>query len=1206
MTLHRKRSNRWLLALLAFALLISPFLGLRTAAAEGEGGSGGQAAPAPRAETPQNIRVVSVTHNSVTLDWDDPTSGNNDVWFFLVPDDYKDFGNGSKKTFAGGFKPETTYQAVLSWDGQRAKKSDVFTFTTAKDTSQYKDIPLAPPSYLKIANVTADTATLSWGASPDADNYDFFVNGGWKATSPQTSYTVTGLTKGTTYKFMARAQNSKKTPLESSKDSNVVEVKWGELAKPQALQTVTATRTAAALGWASVAGATYYDVYQDGSLVGTSADNRYAALNLTEGRSYQYKVVARNELWTSPESDALTVVPGAEYTNVTYYMSWASSNTARNYQVADMDVSQITHINYAFSDVCWKKYGSNAKPCEDASVSEQNRYVYDGEILMGDPEADPNNFAELRKLRDAHPSLKLLISVGGWSWSNNWSNVAATEEGRRSFANSTVKFIRDHQLDGVDIDWEYPVEGGEDDTVHSPNDPQYFPLLMKSIREAFDAAGQQDGKYYLLTIASGQGDNFVRNADLGTSSKYFDFVNMMAYDYSGSWETLAHHNAPLYYDPAHPRAATSAPRNNVRGGLQGHLNGGVPTYKLVTGVPYYGKAWSDCPANGQYQTCGGIMDGSWESGILDYTDIEDKFIGKNGYVRYWNDQAKVPYLYSPVTKGFVTYNDKTTMMYTSSLVKSLDIAGVMSWDISGDRHKTLTTQLVQDLPIDGKFDASQLKAPTGLTAASQGGGVVQLAWYPSAGANGYEVYVNDTMVASVAGTTYAVSSLKPNTSYSIHLLSLAKTKDGTVTEVSPASAKLTVSTSEDVVNPGPGSWPGTPTAPAVEGQLAANVALNGDKASITLQAAAAVKAIEASSGTGFKVQAGTGAKQAELDIPPEVAAALAKKGATASLSLLVGDREYRIPAALIATSDTIRVSVLTAPAADAAAINTALSGKKLLSEPTVFKLERIAADKTATVLKAFGKSPVRIAAALDAKSVGASITIAGVVYDSAVVGYRPVPTLTKVNADGSVAVEQIATTSGSYALAASGAPSFADAPALWAQDDVAQAAAKLILTTDGSGKLAGKQNVTRGEIVSMIVRGLGLIPGADASVFADVPAASKYAYDIAAAYDAGLVKGRTGTTFDPDGFVTRQELAVMLANALSYAGKTNASSSAALGGFKDRQSVAAYARDAVAWLVDEQIIRGMSKTTIAPQATVTREQIVVTVMRALRALGYAN
>src|SRR5690606_35938869 len=111
---------------------------------------------------------------------------------------------------------------------------------------------------------------------------------------------------------------------------------------------------------------------------------------------------------------------------------------------------------------------------------------------------------------------------------------------------------------------------------------------------------------------------------------------------------------------------------------------------------------------------------------------------------------------------------------------------------------------------------------------------------------------------------------------------------------------------------------------------------------------------------------------------------------------------------------------------------------------------------------------------------------------------------------------------------------------------------KLIAESENVNHFGGKQETTRAEIISMIVRGLGIIPETNESVFTDVDPQSKYANDIAAAYAVGLIKGRTNSTFDPNGMVTRQELAVMLANAMSYAGKENAAAEASLDRFKDQ------------------------------------------------------
>lgn len=1168
---------------------------------------------------PANLRLVEVTHNQATFEWDYLPNDPNDIDVWNADTDgYITWGNLTTHAVSG-LEPETTYRIYITWYDHRpskAFKSNILEFTTTADNTVYEEAPLAPPSHLKVTDVSADKVTLSWGSSPRAAGYHIYVNGTLEGTTSghnNTTITYGPLKTGETYTFAVSAVNDDEPP---SENSNLVHMNWGELAQPKGLQIATSTRSLAALGWAPVPGATSYDIYQNGMKVGSSSENRYLAKGLEEGSTYRYKIVAANRLWSSAESEEITVVPGSNYNNITYYSSWSASPTGRNFHPKDIDVSQITHINYAFADLCWKKFGSAARACEDPNIPAQNRYVYNGEMIIGDPEFDFVNFKSLAEVRDQNPHLKLLISVGGWSWSNHFSNMARTEETRRSFADSAVKFLREYKLDGLDIDWEYPVEGGEDDNSRSPEDPVNFTLLMKTVREALDAAGSEDNKYYLLTIASGQGDNFVRNVDLANSVQYLDFINIMTYDFSGSWETLAHHNSPLLYDKEHPLATSTAPRNHVLGGLLGHLIGGVPQHKLMAGVPYYGKAWADCPANGQYQTCGSILPGTWEAGILDFTDIEENFLNKNGYVRYWNEAAKVPYLYSEDTKGFVTYNDQVTMMYTASIVKSLDIAGVMSWDVSGDRNRTLTTQLVHDLPIDGRVNSSALAAPGQLALASKSANSLQIQWGAVTEATEYEVYVNNAMVGTTTASQYTINSLSPNTAYQIHVLAIAKS-DEQIEKVSAASNVLTAQTSigagsggsggsgsSGTSSSGSGSTPPAPQKPKPEGQLDAKVVLDGNKALVTLPADTAVEAIHNSNSLNFQIAAGDQAKQAELEIPAEVIAALAAKGPQSSLSLLLDGREHRIPTALIAGEGNASISIVSPAPAETAALKELLPGKKMLTEPTVLRIEKRNADNTTIGLKHFGKSMVSEFITLDAGGIDVKSLI-GIVYIPDSNEIRSVPTVVKVNSDGTITVEIKKTGNGIYALAQSSLPNLLDVSP-WATKDVAEAIAKLIAASENAQHFGGKQETTRAEIISMIVRGLGIIPETSESVFADVDPQSKYANDIAAAYAAGLIKGRTGTAFDPNGLVTRQELAIMLANAMSYAGKENAAGAGALDRFKDQQAIASYAREAMASMVEHNIIHGMSADELAPGAYVTREQNIAAVMRMLRALQLSN
>lgn len=738
---------------------------------------------------PTNLIVISTTHNSITIDWDniegvDPYA----TGYWVSPGGWN---SGDGQMTIGGLTPNTEYTISVGANVAGANVSTVTARTTEAPPDDTKpEPPLTAPQALKITDISETAIKLAWTGSPGALAYDIYEKGNWiktlDANATEYIYSITEpITAGEEIIFTVAAQALPKI----SKPSNAVKITWGELAAPVDLQIVTATRSTSSIAWAAVPGATEYYVYQDGTQVGTVSENRYLAANLNEGQTYSFFVEAKNPLWKSPASANITVVPGSQYNHVTYFTSWGVY--ARDFQPEDVEMTKVTHINYAFADLCWDGFSTGGKACKNESLPLQKDYVHDGVIIIGDPDADPANFAAFADMKVNHPHLNMMVSVGGWSWSKNFSNMAATEETRRAFAASAVDYLREYKLDGLDIDWEYPVEGGETYNDHLPEDKQNFTLLMKTVREALDAAGSVDGKYYLLTIASGQGDNFVINADLANSVQYLDFINIMTYDYSGKWDLLAHHNSPLYYDPNHP--SSSAPRNHVSGGALGHLNGGVPPHKLLIGVPFYGKFWVGCPEVGQYETCEGIAMGSYEEGIYDYDDIENNFMNNDSYDHYWNEYAKVPYLFNEETGAFITYNDKTTMMYTASLVKSLDIAGVMSWDISGDENDTLSSQIATDLPIHGIVNENALEAPQNLQAHYVDYGSIGLTWDAVAGATSYEVFIDNTYAGAVDEPAAEVYELMPATEFTFTVLAVREA-DNQIAEVSPFSVALTAKT----------------------------------------------------------------------------------------------------------------------------------------------------------------------------------------------------------------------------------------------------------------------------------------------------------------------------------------------------------------------------------------------------------------------------
>jgi chitinase len=376
-----------------------------------------------------------------------------------------------------------------------------------------------------------------------------------------------------------------------------------------------------------------------------------------------------------PVSAAPAATRGS-YRIVAYYL--ASPLPTRRLAPERIPAARITHLNYAF-----------------ANIDET------GQIVVGDPSIDtsgPGYFAQLRQLKKRHPHLKTLISVGGWAWSSRFSDVALTPQSRARFADSGVAFIRRHGFDGIDVDWEFPVAGGMPENPHRPQDKRNFTLLLQAMREKLDAAGREDRRRYLLTAAVGNNEAYLVNTEIVPVAAALDWLNVMAYDMNGVWSKVAAHLAPLRSDPAMNVPGTS-PRNNVTDLVERYLAAGVPPRQLVLGVPFYGYIWTGCPPVrfGEYQTCTGPGRGSWEEGALDYTDIEGRFINRNGYTRHWNAAARAAFAYNAATGDFVSYEDPQSLREKLRLVKQRRLGGVMFWEITGDRNQSLLATLAREL-----------------------------------------------------------------------------------------------------------------------------------------------------------------------------------------------------------------------------------------------------------------------------------------------------------------------------------------------------------------------------------------------------------------------------------------------------------------------------------------------------------------------------
>ena len=295
------------------------------------------------------------------------------------------------------------------------------------------------------------------------------------------------------------------------------------------------------------------------------------------------------------------------------------------------DATTMTHINYAFGHVS---------------------DTFDG--LRID---NPDRLRMIVGLKRQNPSLKVMLSIGGWG-SGRFSEMAASEKNRSSFVADCVRAVRDFGLDGIDIDWEYPTQSSAG-ISSSPDDTENFTLLMRDLR-------RQLGKKKLLTAATVCDAKYI---DFGSCVKYIDFVNVMAYDMG---DPPQHHSA-LFASPI-------ASRITVSEAVEAHLRAGVPAQKLVLGMPFYGRGLRGDSIMSRYDRTG--------------------FLPK-GYTKKWDEAGQVPYIADENGVLVRGYDNTRSLAAKCQYVLDRGLRGGMYWDYAsdnsqGDERTTLYLSLLKN------------------------------------------------------------------------------------------------------------------------------------------------------------------------------------------------------------------------------------------------------------------------------------------------------------------------------------------------------------------------------------------------------------------------------------------------------------------------------------------------------------------------------
>ncbi|MCD6200196.1 MAG: glycoside hydrolase family 18 protein [Bacteroidales bacterium] len=326
--------------------------------------------------------------------------------------------------------------------------------------------------------------------------------------------------------------------------------------------------------------------------------------------------------------------------------------------IPDMGInaSYLTHINYSFV-----------------------RIRQDGTPYLANPR-DEGNLYYLTSLKKQNPQLKILLRVGGWDGSKYFSDVARTDSSRRRFASQLVVMVAMYNVDGVDIDWEYPGRIGAGNH-YLPDDQLNFSLLLEDLRIALNRMAflRSDNQHYLLSIDAGATKDWLDHVVIKDITQVVDFINVMTYDYYGEWDNRTGHISNLFESSCEPYG------NSVSQSVRLFEKAGVPPGKIVIGGAFYGRWWRGVEKmnNGLCQIAR-KKGGHWQ-----YHTIADSVMKIPDYHVYWDKKAKAPYLWNEKEAIFVSYENPRSLEAKVRYLKKKDLGGIMIWEYSGDRHGEL-------------------------------------------------------------------------------------------------------------------------------------------------------------------------------------------------------------------------------------------------------------------------------------------------------------------------------------------------------------------------------------------------------------------------------------------------------------------------------------------------------------------------------------
>lgn len=488
-----------------------------------------------------------------------------------------------------------------------------------------------------------------------------------------------------------------------------------------------------------------YYVFNGSNIVGTSMGTSVTISSLLPSSSYTLTVQAYDKDGnTSGQSSPVTATTkaagGDTYQKIAYFDQWsiygnayypstiANSGAAAHLTTIIYDFENVDPTNLTCFETIKASDASNESDpnagdgAGDAFADYQKSF---GSDISVDGTSDSfsmpikGNFNQLRELKAKFPNLKILLSLGGWTYSKYFSDVAASAASRQKFVSSCITMFLKGNLptgisgdasggtaaaaglfDGFDIDWEYPGAPGHTGNHVGSQDTANFTLLLQEFRTELDSYGASIGKHFQLTAAVSSGQDKIAKIQTDQVGKYLDYADVMTYDMHGGFESTGPTNLqdPLNDSPNDPSQAIppGTLKYNIdtaikawTTGLPAYgIPGGFPASKVIMGFPFYYRGWTGVSAgsnHGLYRAATGpsaAFSVTQTAGVADYKELVSAGLIGNPSVNFFDSTTQASWIYDG--NNFYTGDTPQSIAAKTTYIKNNSLGGAMMFSLDAE------------------------------------------------------------------------------------------------------------------------------------------------------------------------------------------------------------------------------------------------------------------------------------------------------------------------------------------------------------------------------------------------------------------------------------------------------------------------------------------------------------------------------------------